>query len=225
MIWFKFNNNRSDEKGIVLKEIPMRYYPEKRINRIQIPNRDGYLYEEEEAYDTVILPLELTIKNRDEINSVFSWLNGEGELSFSDYPDRFYKARIINTPTFQKLLSTFGTCQIQFECMPFSNKPNEQTITTDSELTIETLVPTRPILELTGTGNFDIIINNKTIHLLNVTNPVIDCNLGILIENDMPVNTKINGDARELKLNNGTNTVEIIGTYTSLKIKYNERWL
>lgn len=225
MIWFKFNNNRSDEKGIVLKEIPMRYYPEKRINRIQIPNRDGYLYEEEDAYDTVILPLELTIKNRDEINSVFSWLNDEGELSFSDYPDRFYKARIINTPTFQKMLSTFGVCQIQFECMPFSNKPNEITITEDDEITVNTLVSTRPILELVGEGNFTITINNKNIVLTDVENPVIDCQLGILLEDSVPANNKINGDPRELKLNNGSNSIEVIGIYTSLKIKYNERWL
>lgn len=225
MIWFKFNNNRSDEKGIVLKEIPMKFYPEKRINRIQILNRDGYLYEEEEAYDTIILPLELTINNRDEINSVFSWLNGEGKLYFSDYPDRFYNARIINTPTFQKLLSTFGTCQIQFECMPFSNNPKEIILTENDEIIVDTLAPTRPILELIGTGDFTISINNKNIILTDVENPVIDCQLGILLEDNIPANTKINNDPRELKLNNGLNSIEIIGTYTSFKIKYNERWL
>jgi len=227
MIWFKFNDKRSDTEGLILKEIPTRFYPEKRIERIQIPNRDGYLYEEEEAYDTFILTVEFTIKNRKNINSVFSWLNGEGKLYFSDFDDRYYNARVVNAPTFQRMLSTFGKCQIQFECMPFSNKEVDSITLTDDEdeLSITTLAPIRPILKLTGTGAFTITINNKSIVLTGVDDPIINCELGILSEEGTIANAKINGDPRELKLVNGNNIVSVIGTYTSLEIEYCERWL
>lgn len=227
MIWFKFNDKQSDTEGLILKEIPTRFYPEKRIERIQIPNRDGYLYQEEEAYDTFILSVEFTIKNRANINSVFSWLNGEGKLYFSDFSDRYYNARVVNAPTFQRMLSTFGKCQIQFECMPFSNKAVDSVVLTENtdDLTITTLAPIQPTLKLIGTGNYTITINNVAIVLTGVENPAIDCKLGMLIEDGSPANSKMNGDARNIKLVNGNNFVSIIGTYTSLEIEYEERWL
>lgn len=226
MIWFKFNNKQSDTEGLILREIPTRFYPVKRFERIQIPGSDGYFYAEEESYDTFILSIEFSMKNRDLINSIFSWLNGEGYLYFSDFPDRYYKARIVNAPTFQRMLANYGKCQVQFECMPFSNRLVDSIVITHNEsFEIQTLAPIRPILKLTGTGNFTITINNKAVVLTAVTNPTIDCNLGILLENGLPVNTKISNNPRELKLINGTNVISIIGTYTSLEIEYEERWV
>ena len=96
--------------GTNLKKTPLAFLqdvdrpltPEKDFSEYKIPKRDGsYIFEN--SYERLKIKVKIRIKalksERPKIyrQLISSWLNIEAPLIFDDEPDKFYKAKILNS--------------------------------------------------------------------------------------------------------------------------------
>lgn len=236
---FIWKSESSLQYKITINRLPPRIKPQLRGEVIEIPGRNGSLFESEECYDTKQIEIECTIipTTEEETKEIMMelpiWLDGFDKLILSDYPEYYYDARIINVIPIERLFKKYRKFPLTFEVQPFSKTLQEYEIikTTLNEETfiISTYYPITPILEIIGFGNITIYINNEVIHLKNITNKiVIDCEFMNAIDgNEMNVNDKVNGFPLSIK---GTNvSVRIVpdneSTFESLRIKYRGLWI
>ena len=96
--------------GISILKFPPRIKPTRRGEMITVPGRDGFLFESEDAYSSKTLEIECTFipqnnKTQEEVDAlimdILVWLDGNGKLVFSDYPNYYYEATIINSTFFK----------------------------------------------------------------------------------------------------------------------------
>lgn len=115
LIW---NDIHSDEKNIKIITLPPITSVDKRIEKITIPGRNGYLTQSDGAYEGEIKEVSYDFKGAN-IDDLKKWLTGYGKVRFSNEPDRYYKARIINKISLEQIVELLHTGLIQFDCQPF----------------------------------------------------------------------------------------------------------
>lgn len=96
--------------------------PEERVQHIQIPGRSGDLtqIEGEDIYNSYIQTVTIQVDGWSNVRNVYSWLRGDGYVTFSGEPDRQQKARIIGAVTLNKKSRNLDIWvgEVQFYCQP-----------------------------------------------------------------------------------------------------------
>lgn len=240
--YFIFKGKNSREMGISLLKLPPRIKPERRGELITVPGRDGFLFESEDAFNGKTLEIECTFlppdgKSKDEIDAlireILVWLDGNGSLIFSDYPNYYYEATIINAIPIERLFKRYRRFMIAFEVQPFS-KAIEPTIlpvvvADEQVINVASYFAVSPKIYLEATGDIEVHINNTIIHLLDLECPiVIDGELmNVTDELGVNMNNHMVGDFPVL--NPGENTISILCDDTSefiqMNIEYRSLWL
>lgn len=236
---FIWKNKSSLEYKIIINKIPPRIKPQLRGETIEIPGRNGSLFESEEVYNSKALEIECTLipANEEETERIMMelpiWLDGFDKLILSDYPEYYYEAKIINVIPIERLFKRYRKFPLIFEVQPFSKTLQENEInktTTQEEIfNINSYYPVSPILEVIGSGNITIYINNQVIHLKDIINKIIiDCEfMNAIDEGGMNVNNKVNGLPLVI-IGPECNTRIILESgsiFESLKIKYRGLWI
>lgn len=110
-------------KGLMICELPPITKPKMRVQETQIDGVDGSIIEElgYESYDKTIT-IGLT-KNFD-IDEVIEYFTGEGNVTFSNEPERYYKAKIIDQIDYERLLR-YKTATLKFRVQPFKYELDE----------------------------------------------------------------------------------------------------
>lgn len=211
---------------LIIKKLPPIIKAEANIKQIIIPGRNGFLTEDDGTYQGITKSVECTISDLSQIDYICSWLNGGGDVVFSNQPDKIYKATIINQIEFKRVVATFHSLLIQFECQPHSYDINNNLITLTSSTTIFNFgsASSKPVIKVNGTGTIDLTINSNVIHLTNVVGYVtIDTDLMDAYKDTVLKNNDMSGDFPELVP--GENTISWTGTVTSIEIIPNWRYL
>ncbi len=240
--YFIYKGKNSRDMGISMLKLPPRIKPERRGEIINVPGRDGFLFESDEAYNsknfeiecTFIPPEGYTQKEIDTlIMSILVWLDGSGDLIFSDYPNYYYDATIINAIPIERLFKRYRRFIVAFEVQPFSKSllPSSVAKLTCSEETISvaTYYDTPIKINLEATGNIEIHINNEIMHFENVEVPlVIDGELmNVTDEHGANMNNLMVGNFPKLKP--GDNTISVLcekpSVFTKMTIEYRSLWL
>ncbi len=240
--YFIYKGKNSRDMGISMLKLPPRIKPERRGEIINVPGRDGFLFESDEAYNsknfeiecTFIPPEGYTQKEIDTlIMSILVWLDGSGDLIFSDYPNYYYDATIINAIPIERLFKRYRRFIVAFEVQPFSKSllPSSVAKLTCSEETISvaTYYDTPIKINLEATGNIEIHINNEIMHFENVEVPlVIDGELmNVTDEHGANMNNLMVGAFPKLKP--GDNTISVLceepSVFTKMTIEYRSLWL
>ena len=240
--YFIYKDKNSRDMGISILKLPPRIKPERRGEIINIPGRDGFLFESDDAYNNKNLEIECTFlppdgKSQKEIDDlimeILVWLNGNGKLIFSDYPDYYYEATIINAIPIERLFKRYRRFIVAFEVQPFSksNKCNYiEKLTTDEEIVeVSTYYHTPLKINLEATGDIEIHINDKIMHFSDLDVPlVIDGELMNVTDGEgTNMNSHMVGDFPEL--NPGENSISILceepSTFTKMTIEYRSLWL
>ena len=229
--YFIFKDKNSKEMGISILKLPPRIKPEQRGEIIQIPGRDGFLFESDNAYNHKTIEIECTLLDTSNSQNVMElpiWLDGSGKLIFSDYPDYYYEARIINSIPIERLLKRYKRFLIVFEVQPFSKKIEttriEKSTLNEETINVLTYYDTSYKMILNATGNIEIHINDTIIHFNDLDRKVIiDGELmNVTDEVGNNLNNKMLGDFPKLKP--GQNTISILceddSTFTDLVIEY-----
>ncbi len=225
---FYFNNISSNDMRIVVSRQPQISKGEKQIEKIKIPGRNGFLVIDNGTYDSFIIGIECHLnKKTANLDDILTWLDGVGKLSLDNV--RQWEAVIINSISLEKIVDNFRSFLIQFECQPISEKIAEttSTITTSpTTLTItEATTNMTPLVEVVGSGDVSITVNNKTFNLYSLSGTYyLDSKLKVITNSlGKNISDKMLYDFPILTPEN--NVISFIGTITSIKFKYHKSFL
>lgn len=207
--WFEFKGIRSDDMGILIKQMPTRSLPGRNVTRKTVSGRNGTLSYGDITYKDVNVRLECDIRDESKLEAIFGWLNGEGRLRFSDEPDREYQA-YVDKEYSRSCIHARMTGQrftISWLCHPFRYQhpeAEEITITTSGkQLHNPGTAPALPRIEIRGSGDFAVTIGMQTVFFKDVTGGgiIIDSELGdaLTLDESLLANDKMGGEMFEIQ--------------------------
>ena len=124
---------RSTEiKGLLICQLPPITKPKMRVSETVIDGRDGSFIEElgYEPYDKTV---SIGLRGDFDIDEVIKYFTGEGEIVFSNEPDKVYRARIHAQIDYNRLLR-FRQANVVFRVQPYKYAYNEGISTTQTEI-------------------------------------------------------------------------------------------
>jgi phage-related protein len=225
---FYFKGISSDTMKVVVSKTPIVSKGQKRIEKINIPGRSGFLTIDNGVYESFVISIECHLDKDDaNIDEVLLWLDGVGKLSLDNV--RQWEAVITNSINLEKVIGGFRSFLLQFECQPISENITEtMSVVTVSPTTLSTSFATAempPLLEVTGTGDISITINNKTFNLYDLDGTYyLDSRLKVITNSlGQNISDKMLYDFPVLVP--GNNVISYIGTVESLVFKYHRAFL
>lgn len=106
--------------GLLICELPTITKPPLRVKETAIDGRDGSIIEEL-GYSTYNKSLTIGLHGAFNIDKVIKYFSGEGEIIFSNEPDKVYTAKIISQVDYNRLLR-FRQAVVSFRVQPFKHK-------------------------------------------------------------------------------------------------------
>lgn len=214
---FIFKDICSDDMGVKVSALPPFSISTENTNLIEPEGFDGTLTEVLN-YKSDTKMVECTYEG-DNQESILDWLDGSGDVQFSNIPGYFYKARINNQiPISEILRNKIYDFPVSFLCQPFRyfvDGKNPIPITT-SGITLNNPgnIVAKPVMTITGSGNITININGRaftltglsgSITIISEIESVLD-DKGGLVEGDFPY------------LDKGKNTILWSGSVSNIEI-------
>ena len=226
--YFIFNNIQSTDY-LLLNKLPSIFKATKDIQKIDIEGRNGFLTQDLGSYKGYTKTVECTIRNLDDIDYICSWLDGSGELIFSNEPDKFYKATIITQIDFNKVIREYQKFIVKFECQPFGYSLYSTSlypILITKPITIYNNFNhySEPVIKVYGEGNITLNVGSQTVNLTNVSEYMtINTTLMDCYKDTMLKNNQMDGEFPVLGV--GNNNINWTGNVTKLEIIQNFRSL
>lgn len=111
-------------KGLIISELPPITKPRMRVQETEVDGVDGSIIEElgYESYDKQVL---IGLSFNYDIDEVIKYFTGEGNIVFSNEPNKYYKAKIIEQIDYERLLR-FKTATVKFRVQPFKYEYQEE---------------------------------------------------------------------------------------------------
>lgn len=219
-----------DIKGLLICELPPITKPKMRAKETVIDGVDGSLIEElgYESYDKSIT---VGLKIGADVDKISEFFSGNGEVVFSNEPERYYKATIINNIDYQRLLR-YRVAQVTFRVQPFKYDYFEAERYATSErqnMIIENIGnhTAKPIITITGSGTVELSLNDTLI--CRYTFPegentvILDSEKQDAYLDNMLKNRNMIGEFPVFE--KGNNVLAWSGTVESIQIKRYSRWL
>lgn len=122
-------------KGLVVCELPPIVKPQMRIAETTIDGVDGSIIEEL-GYSSYDKALTIGITQNANIDEITKYFTGSSNIVFSNEPNKYYKATIINQIDYARL-ARFKTATIVFRVQPFKYHLNEKYVTTGEMSVVE----------------------------------------------------------------------------------------
>ncbi|WP_027631919.1 distal tail protein Dit [Clostridium hydrogeniformans] len=223
---FVWKGIHSSDKNLKIVSLPAISTPEVRENKIIVPGRDGYLTNTDNNYEGELKSVEYDYFDN-EFDNIKSWLSGNSKVIFSNEPDRYYKARVINKITLEQVLKKFHGGIVQFDCQPFGylNEGNN-IITIDKATSIYNIgnYKSEPYIRVYGTGDITLRINDNPIDLKGVEEYIeLDTELMECFKGTQSFNNKMVGEfpyfipvENKITWNGNISKIEIKGRWRSL---------
>ena len=226
------NTDSRDIKGLLICELPPITKPNMRAKETVIDGVDGSLIEElgYESYDKSIA---VGLKVGADIDKIIEYFTGNGEIIFSNEPNKYYIARIIKGIDYSRLLR-FRTAIITFRVQPFKydyEAVERQATAERQSMIIENVgnYTAKPIITIEGSGTVELSLNDTVI--CQYTFPegestvILDSekqDAYFLVINNLR-NRKMVGDFPVFA--KGNNVLSWSGDVQSIRIKRYSRWL
>ena len=225
---FIWKGIHSSEKGLKIISLPDVTTPKQRVEKITVPGRNGDLTLTDNDYEGEVKSVEFDYFDNN-FDDIKTWLNGTGEVIFSNEPDRYYKGRIINKIALDQVLKKFHSGIVQFDCQPFGYSLNNNPIikineSNSMEIFNPGTVESEPVITIYGYGSIDLNINDNIINLTNISNYItIDSEIMDCYRDGQLMNNYMKGNFPTFKV--GINKISWMGNVQKLEIKPNWRWL
>jgi len=224
--YFIFKNIKSTDMGVMVNVLPPITKAARDVNKITIPGRDGHLTQDFETYSSTVKPVECTILDISKVDQISAWLDGSGEVIFSNQNDRKYQASIINQIPFNRIIRKVYSFIVIFDCQPFAQAINNPVITLTAPCGIYGAGnhKSKPVITVYGNGTIELSVNSTVIHLTNVSEYVtIDSDLMDAYKGTQLMNGLMNGDFPTLEV--GENAINWTGDVSKVEVKPNWQWL
>jgi len=225
--YFIYNGVKSSDMGVVLKELPPITKPKRRIETITVPGKNGNLHIDEGCYEPISISLKCALKQNIDARDITEWLTEFGTITFSDELEKCYKATIVNSIPLSRVFRIYREFIIQMELQPIAQSIEEYVYNCSDNkehtLNIECSAQMTPYIKVTGSGEVQLTINNKTCNLIVDDGYIeLDSELQNAYKGLESKNNKMNGEFP--KLEPGENTIQIIGNAT-MQMKYKKAYI
>ena len=213
--WFEFKGLRSDEMGILLKQMPVRSLPGRNISRKAVAGRHGTLSYGDATYKDVTIRLECDVRDEEKLPAILAWLTGDGSLRFSDEPDMAYDASVdkeYSRSSIQARL-TGQRFTITWTCQPFRRlypEAENEFVTINGDTFVNPgTAPALPRIEIRASGDFSLTIGMQTVYFTDVEDGgiIVDSELGDALTLDESQLANEHMDGPLFKLQPGVNAV------------------
>ena len=216
--------------GLVICELPPIVKPQMRIAETVIDGVDGSLIEElgYSPYDKQLL---IGLTQNANIDAIIKFFSGNGEVVFSNEPDKYYKASIVNQVDYARLVR-FKTATVTFRVQPFKYKLDELPVTISTSANVYNVENwgtenSKPLIRLEGSGTVECRVNGNSVFSYtfpsNDTEVYIDSELQDAYVGSVLKNRNMVGEFPIL--NSGDNEISFTGTLTSVEITARSRWI
>lgn len=224
--------------GLLITSIPPITKAPIRTERTEIEGRDGDIIERL-GYSSYDRPLEIGLYGNYNVDDVISYFQTEGDIIFSNEPDKVYKFAVYDQIDFERLIR-FKTATVNIHCQPFKYSATEESEYTGSRYNRSKIslnvrnngnIYAQPTIYFYGKGNVKVVINGETkieVKLGTATLYKITINseeFNAVDEYGNLVNRYIKGDYEDLVLPIGDNEVTVNGTVRQLRVSNYSRWI
>ena len=228
-------------KGLLISELPPITKPLQRNKVEEIDGRDGDIITKlgYAAYDK-----KMTIGCYGDFNidDIIQYFDSEGEVIFSNEPDKYYRYKILQAIDFERLLR-FKTANVTFHVQPFkyssvSDKAVFTLSAASGSIVVRNMgnVVSRPVITISGTGAATIKVNSKpavSISEIAVLEPVAESSITLNVETLNATsslgmvyrNRDVTGDLLNLALQPGINTITYTGNIDGITLEKVSRWI
>lgn len=216
--------------GLVICELPPITKPRLRVLETAIDGVDGSIIEEL-GFETYDKELKIGLKPDANIDEVIEYFNGEGNIVFSNEPNRFYKVKIIEQIDYSRLVR-FKTASIILRTQPFKYLYSEtyQKFTNPTGTLVainEGTMQSKPIIKIVGSGTVEFKLEGVTIFSYtfppNETEVIIDSEKQDAYWGNVLKNRNMIGEFPIFK--KGKNSITLSGAVAELNVIANSRWL
>ena len=231
MEYFIWNNTDSrNVKGLIVCGLPPITKPKMRTQVLALDGRDGSIITNL-GFSAYQKKVKIGLTKGYDIDNIIAWFNGAGQIVFSNEPDKYYNAQIIENIDFDKLLR-FKTAEITFEVQPFkySTIERQKTFNTAGLQQIKVVntgnYNSKPTMTIYGSGTINFYLNGAqqfTLALNENDTITLDSTEQEAFNETGLRNRIMNGNFIVLK--QGTNTLSWDGTITKIEISKYSRWL
>lgn len=219
--------------GLIISTLPPISKPKIRFTAEEIDGVDGDIISKlgYGAYDKTF---DIGLSYNYNIDDIIEYFNSEGQVVFSNEPDKYYNYTILNQIDFEKLIR-FKTAKITMHVQPFKYSTVENTKTynfsqDNQSLTVRNNgnIYSKPIITLYGSGTINLSLNGNEV-LIIALNGSITLNMQTQNAYDPDtlsyLNRSVTGDLKNLYLKVGANTISWSGNITKVEIDYCSRWI
>ena len=233
--YFIWNGVHSRDMGIYLSGPAPIMRGKERVSNMTVLGRPGTLTltEGEDVYEPYTV--QLTVRAREPINTVYRWLRGSGYVTFSGEPDVRQPARIVGQVQLTKISKhlSYWEGNVQFYCQPLKELIHEPeyAVTNGAQLVNLGDVTEKPVFTFDGAyGDIALGIGDSELVIANLPQEaggcVVDCDAGYVLSFDRTqLLTNLSaGDFPTIPV--GTSTLRIGGSHTgTVTIGRRQRWL
>lgn len=234
MSWFKWNGVDSRDMGIVVEALPAIARAPIRYDKVEIDGMDG-MHVDELGYAVYEKTISVGFQKEVDLDAIFGWLTGKGELITSDESDKYYICNIYDVIEFVKNGSIYKA-DIKMITQPFKYDINLCEVSCASGDEVSIACGTRGALYsvtfVASGGNVNIaggVDEERKVFTLTTeesgTTITIDAeNNKIFTETGSSLLNKASGELPEFK-NYKTEKMSVDGAFTDGIVKYRRRWL
>lgn len=232
MNYIIFNGKDSRQiKGLIISELPPITKAPKKNEVIEIDGLDGDIVVEK-GYKSYVKAMQIGLKKDHDIDEIIYFFNQNGEITFSNEPDKKYFVQVLDQIDFERLVR-FRTATVNFYTKPYKYLINEKevskTFTADDpkELIVKNkgYENSKPEIYIKGSDTIEMMVNGVSTFKYTFDDPevIIDSEQQDAYFKNTYKNRNMIGGFPEFK--SGENKITWNGNIQELKVKVKSRWL
>lgn len=228
---FTFAGVSSADLGLKVERIPNSDRPERKVDRYEVPGRNGDIIVPQDAWENVEQSYEVWgMGGAVELGyKIAAWLFApEGYQILTDTydPDHYRRAVFLGPFDLENILLKYGRTEITFDCDPrrFLSDAEEITLEATGMVTNPTAFTAKPVITVHGEGAGTITAGGNTISIAGIVDGMIlDCeamdayqgvnNLNNLVSGSFPV---LPGGEQEITLTGGVTSITVAPNWWTL---------
>ena len=215
--------------NVLIEEAPETNRPARKVDRYEVPGRNGDIVVPQDAWENVTRSYELVVYAGDYnqmASALMAWLyapSGYQRLEDS-FDSLVYRLAYVSDETeIENIVNTDGRCTVAFECDPrrfLKTGETAQTFSATGTITNPTAFTARPVITVSGSGNGTIECGGNTITIAGIYDGMtIDCEQMDAYAGTTNLNNLVSGSFPVIP--GGEQTITITGGITSIKVTPN----